>query len=253
VEYSVLLLHAAVLIAALVQAATGVGFGLIAGPIILMVIDTGSAIQVTILLSLLVALLLAPPLYKHSQKPLLCRLILGTLIGLPLGIFVFMSVSINSLKLGVGVCVVLTAIATVRSSIRNRKDKQQPGNRVHDVLTGILSGAMSVSLAMPGPPAAARMVVLGLPKDMIRATSLVLFTFSYSAAIAFQWTLVGIAGDTLSLTLSLMPSTLTGIYIGRKTAGWISERTFQWLIAAILGSTALSLLIHSVRGLIDHT
>ena len=193
-DSSVLLLHAAVLIAALVQAATGVGFGLIAAPIILMVINAGSAIQVTILLSLLVALILAPPLYKQSPKPLLFRFVLGTLIGLPIGIFVFMSVSITALKLGVGVCVVLTASAVVRGSIGNRKDKQQTGNSVYDVLAGILSGAMSVSLAMPGPPAAARMAVLALPKEAIRATSLVLFTFSYTAAIAFQGALVGVSG-----------------------------------------------------------
>ncbi len=251
-DYSVLLLHVAVLIAALVQAATGIGFGLIAAPIILMVINAGAGIQVTILLSLLVAMILAPPLYKHSPKPLLARMALGTLIGLPIGIYVFKSVSINALKLGVGVCVVLTAISAVRSSIRNRKGKHHPGNRLYDIVAGILSGAMSISLAMPGPLAVARMAVLALDKEAIRATSLVLFTFSYSAAIALQWAVVGISAETMSLTLSLTPAALVGIYIGRKSVAWISERTFLWLIAAILTITALSLLIHSLRDLLDH-
>jgi uncharacterized membrane protein YfcA len=252
-DYSVLLLHAAVLTAALVQAATGIGFGLIAAPIILMVINAGAAIQVTILLSLLVAMILAPPLYKHSPKPLLARMALGTLGGLPIGIFVFMSVGINALKLGVGVCVVLTAIFTVRSAIRNRINMRQSGNRLYDVLAGILSGVMSASLAMPGPPVAARLAVKALPKEAIRATSLVLFTFSYSAAIALQWSLVGISEGTLSLTLSLTPAALVGIYIGRKAVAWISESTFLWLIAAILTTTALSLLIRTLRDFLAHS
>ena len=245
---SILLLQAAVLTVALVQSATGIGFGLIAGPIMLIVVNAGSAIQVTILLSLLVALILAPQLFKHAPRPILSRLTLGTLVGLPLGIVVFLSVSVNVLKLGAGTCVVFTAVSVLRTLIQNREPTQRPDRHIHDVLIGILSGAMSVSLAMPGPPVAARMATLGLSKTTIRATSLVLFFFSYFAAIGFQWGLAGITHDTLSLALSLTPAALLGLYAGRKAVAWISERTFLWVIAAILTATAVSLLIRSLGG-----
>ena len=64
----ILALHGAVLAAALFQAATGIGFGILAGPIILMVMNSGSAVQVTILLSLLIAVVLAPSLYRRADK-----------------------------------------------------------------------------------------------------------------------------------------------------------------------------------------
>ena len=82
----VLALHLAVFVASFFQAATGIGFGLLAGPIILMVTNNGSAIQISILLSLLIALVLAPSLYGSTDKTLLKRLLIGTLPGLPLGI-----------------------------------------------------------------------------------------------------------------------------------------------------------------------
>ena len=80
-ESYVLALHLAVFAAALLQAATGIGFGIIAGPIILMVMNSASAIQVSILLSLMIALMLAPSLYGRADKPLLARLLLGAMAG----------------------------------------------------------------------------------------------------------------------------------------------------------------------------
>ena len=50
-----LVLQVAVFGAALFQAATGTGFGVIAGPVILMALNDGSAIQVSIVLRLLIA------------------------------------------------------------------------------------------------------------------------------------------------------------------------------------------------------
>ncbi len=249
---SLAIMHAAVLLAALVQSATGIGFGLIACPVILIVVNTGSAIQIAILLSLLVALILAPPLYQHAPKPFLGRMALGTIAGLPLGILAFQSVDVDTLKVGVGVCVVLTAVSVVNRLMRTRQPGAHPGNTVYDILTGVVSGAMSVSLAMPGPPAAARMAILALSKEQIRSTSLVLFTFSYAAAFAVQWALVGVTPGTLSLTLSLIPATLIGIYLGRQAVAWISERTFLWIIAAILTATAFTMLVPFAIQAINH-
>lgn len=251
-EAPLLMMNAAVLIAALVQSATGIGFGLIAGPIILMAVNTGSAIQVTIVLSLLVAAILAPPLFQHAPKPLLSRLAMGTLAGLPVGIIVFMSVDVIALKLGAAACVIMTAVTVFRRLSHPRQGGSHSGNVIYDMIAGVLSGAMSVSLAMPGPPAAARMAALGLTKVQIRSSSLTLFTFSYVAAIAVQWMLVGITHDTVSLTLSLIPAALIGILLGRKAVAWISERAFLWIIAAILTATAFSLLVPAIADLANH-
>lgn len=83
-----LVLQVAVFGAALLQAATGTGFGVIAGPVILMALNDGSAIQVSIVLRLLIAGVLTPSLTKSVDRVLLPRLILGTAIGLPIGVAV---------------------------------------------------------------------------------------------------------------------------------------------------------------------
>lgn len=245
----ILALHAAVLAAALFQAATGIGFGILAGPIILMVMNSGSAVQVTILLSLLIAVVLAPTLYRRADKNLLRRLLAGTLAGLPIGIVVFVQVSVDLLKLLAGLAVLfmaLSATGLLRPEPLNGKAR---GARVKDYGIGVLSGAMSASLAMPGPVAAAHMSSLAYAKDTIRATILVMFVFSYSAAIAFQAVLVGVSGETLSLAARLVPATLIGILLGRISVGWIGERGFRRLISIVLFATSISLLVVSFKAL----
>ena len=244
-----LALHAAVLGAALFQAATGIGFGILAGPILLMVMNSGSAVQVTILLSLFIAVVLAPTLYRRADKTFLSRLLAGTLAGLPIGIVVFVQVSVDLLKLLAGLAVLfmaLSATGLLRQEPLNGKARRAP---VGDYGIGVLSGAMSASLAMPGPVAAAHMSSLAYAKDTIRATMLVMFVFSYNAAIAFQAVLVGVSGETLSLAARLVPATLIGILLGRISVDWISERGFRRLITIVLVATSISLLVVSLKAL----
>ena len=246
----VLALHLAVFAASFFQAATGIGFGLIAGPIILMVTNNGSAIQVSILLSLLIALVLAPSLYGRTDKILLKRLLIGTLPGLPLGIAVFLLAGVDGLKLLAGLAVLFMALITTGVLKFLPKHGAPDNARAMDLAVGVVSGAMCSSLGMPGPVVAARMMVLEQPKHTLRATVLVMFVFSYIAAIAVQAAMVGLSGDGLTLTATLAPATLVGVFCGKFSVEWISERAFRRIISVMLLATAASLLIVSGRSLL---
>lgn len=246
----ILVLHVAVFAAALLQAATGIGFGIIAGPIILMVTNDHSAIQVSILLSLLIAVVLAPSLYGRTDKLLLGRLMLGTLAGLPIGIFVFILIGVDLLKLLAGVAVMFMALSTLGLLKFGGKGPASANGRAADFLVGAVSGAMCSSLAMPGPVVAARMMALGKAKESLRATILVLFVFSYIAAIVVQGVTVGVSRDSLALTASLAPATLAGVFFGRYAVRWISERGFRWILSIILTATAFGLLVVSGRSML---
>ncbi len=248
-ESSFLVLHATVLLAALLQAATGIGFGVIAGPIVLMIINQGSAIQMTILLSLLVCLLLVPSLYRKADKTLLNRMLIGTVVGLPLGVYGFLQVSVDVLKLVAALSVLLMAGFVARHLGRDVSASRKISHKWRDIGVGVVSGVMSVTLAMPGPAPAAHMSALRYTKEMIRATALVLFAFSYSAAISFQAAVVGVSLQTLSDTAMLLPATLVGVYLGRKATGRIREQTFRTVIVAVLVATAVGLFVTLFTGL----
>jgi len=90
------------------------------------------------------------------------------------------------------------------------------------------------------------MTALAYAKDTVRATILVMFVFSYGAAMALQAALVGVSRETMVLAASFVPATLIGILLGRLSAGRISEHGFRWLISLVLVATSLGLLFTSI-------
>ena len=246
-----LVLHIAVFGAALLQAATGTGFGVIAGPIILMALNDESAIQVSILLSLLIAVVLTPSLIKSVDRVFLPRLVLGTAIGLPLGVGIFMVATVVLLKVLAGIAVLSMAFLVAGAVGLSRDKPALRRGRLQDLTVGAISGAMSAGLAMPGPMVAACMMTRGQSKVTTRATLLTLFVFSYIGAIAVQAATVGVTTSTINLCFTLAPATLLGVLIGKISAGRISEGLFRWVITLILIATAASLLWSAGVRLLD--
>lgn len=247
-DSAMLALQVSVLVAALLQAATGLGFGLLAGPVILLVLNSGSAIQISLMLSMLIALVLSPSLTLDLNRPLLKRVMLGSLVGFPLGILIFRAIDTDTLKLLAGGAV-FYMVLTVTGAIRFPQS-HGGAQGARDLGTGVLSGAMCTSIAMPGPAVAARMAALAHPKSNIRATVLMTLLLSNVAAILFQAAMVGVARETLVLTAWLAPATLIGVALGRLIVGWFSEHGFRIVLTVLLSATSLSLLVNALVGML---
>ena len=81
-----LILSIAVFGASVLQAATGIGFGVVAGPLLLIVLNDSAAIQVSVALNLLIAVILAPSLWRIADRKLLPSLLIGLAVGSPIGL-----------------------------------------------------------------------------------------------------------------------------------------------------------------------
>lgn len=250
-EQQYLILSLAVLGASVLQSATGIGFGVIAGPIMLMMLNSGAAIQISIALSLLIAAVLAPSLWRHLDRSLLFRLLAGSVVGLPIGLVVFLSIDLGLLKLLAALAVSMTLLFVLRGVRAPTLAGAAPTGRMAQVSMGAVSGIMSGSLAMPGPVPAAWMALHAYGKDTIRATILTMFLFSYLAALGLQSVWVGIGQDTLWRCVYLSPATLAGILIGRWVARLLSEQIFRWVLSAVLSATAGGLFFSSIQTLVQ--
>ena len=246
-DFSWALVHTAVFAAALLQAATGIGFGVIAGPILLLILNSASAIQVSITLSLVIALLLAPSVFRRIDKSLFRLLVIGTIIGVPLGIIVFMNIDIFVLKVLAGVSVAFMALTTGGVFRPEKQDPTAYSSRV-GVGIGVLSGLMSSSLGMPGPVPAAWMITKLFSKEVIRATILLLFVPSYCAALAFQSLTPGLGEGVIKWSLQLLPATIVGIVLGKVLESRISQGAFRTIVTIVLTCTAISLFVDVFDG-----
>ena len=236
-----LVLNFAVFGASALQSATGIGFGVIAGPVLLIALNDGSAIQISIVLNLLIAVLLTPSLWQQADRRLLPNLLLGLAIGSPLGLLIFLGMDIAFLKAFAGLAVLFTLILTLLANRAPSHPPQAAPAKVEQISIGVMAGIMGASLAMPGPIPAAWMSARGFGKETIRATILLMFVFAYAIALILQFGLAGIGADTFRLCVMLTPSTVVGVLVGRLLSSRLTERTFRWLLVIILASTAIIL------------
>lgn len=240
-DFSWWLVQAAVFAASLLQAATGIGFGIIAGPILLLMLNSAAAIQVSIMLSLIIAIQLAPSIVKRIDKPLFKLLVYGTCVGIPVGILIFLKIDIVTLKALAGVAVVFMALSSMGLFEFSGGRASKGYSSRAGVGMGLISGVMSSSLGMPGPVPATWMIARSFDKEVIRATILMLFIPSYCAALAFQAVMPGVNGDTIWWALGLAPATIGGVFFGKVLEPRIDAATFKRIITVVLVCTAASL------------
>lgn len=235
-----LVLHGTVFCAALLQAVTGIGFALIAGPVLLIAMGDSRAFQVSIVLNLVMALLMTPFLYRHCSVPHLRRLLIGTAIGLPLGVILFGWVDLAALKTFTGLLLLLVLLQLAVTSRYPSRFRYAIGGKS----AGVISGVMTGFAAMPGPVASAYLLSSGdLDPRAIRATIFAMFLGSYSAALLVHWSTGHLQVTTFSMAMVLLPATLLGIAAGSALAPHVHRSTFVGLVLAALAITASLLLL----------
>jgi uncharacterized membrane protein YfcA len=222
--------------AALAQGATGFGFAIIALPLLLSVMGSLDAIGLTIILNLLVSLVLAPGLWRQAPKAPLVRLSLGSLLGFPIGLAIFLHASLDAVRLAVGLIILFLA-AWMILSWRPGAPNMRPAGGWLAVPVGVISGAMATALAMPGPSVMLYLSASGMAKLPLRATTLCLFTLSYAAALALQ-TAAGAIGIAIWQTVALAAApTILGAVAGHRLSSRLDENRFRTIILAILLAT----------------
>jgi uncharacterized protein len=234
-----ILLTAVSFIAALVQAATGFGFAIVAVPFYLIILESLSAVQVSLIVTLSITILVAIRVWRSAPPALLGRLVAGTLAGFPFGIVAYRHADLETAKLAVGLLIVGFAVWLFLAA-RGRPAVENPATHpAADIAVGIVSGAMTTSLGMPGPVVLIYLSVLGTGKEAMRATMLTLFVFSNAGAIALQEWQVGIDGATWQTAAFLIPAVLIGGAVGHGVSRFLDQRTFSFVVLAILAATGL--------------
>ena len=195
----------------------------------------------TNILNWTVALALLPLVWRDADRRLGGRLLLGALLGLPVGAALLGVADVVTLKLAAGVLIgILTWMMVFGGPGLHR-----PG-WTGDLVMGGFGGALGASIAEPGPTAAARMNALGLDKDRVRATMLLFFAIASPPVILGQSLGIGLDRATLVSALWLLPTTLGGLALGQIVAGRVSQRLFRAMVIGLLFATAASLLINAI-------
>src|SRR5690625_2559052 len=134
-----------VLIASILQTSTGFGFSILATPFLLLLFEPFEAIQINLILSFIISIALIAKIKNDIDFHILKRFIAGSSLGMPFGIVIFLYSNVQLLKLAISILILLLTFLL----IWNFRIRQQPKR---DLFVGTISGTLTTSIGMPGPP-----------------------------------------------------------------------------------------------------
>ena len=230
--------------AAAAQSATGFGFGLIAVPVFLVLLDSIAAVQLVAIVTLVMSGALWLTIRQQASGQFLKWLLIGCALGFPLGILASSRLDIDAIKTSVAVLIIVFSSYNgwrLFNTPRQRVGKGPP--RSASVIgVGMVSGLMASSMALPGPAAMLYLSATALKKDEIRATMMALFCFAYGGTILLQAGFIGIETQTWQIALLLTPAALLGTIVGHRLSQKISQTLFTSLILLLLLLTGVFML-----------
>src|SRR5699024_9448876 len=140
---------------------------------------------------------------------LIKRLLIGSLIGLPIGIIIFLNINTTLLKVSIGIIILaLTALLLLNYRMKQHKGK--------DVVVGGLSGILTTSIGMPGPPLLLYFAGTKMDKETLRGTTLAFYLFIYIVSLTIQVVFAGTDPIVWKSSLYALPLVFIGLIIGQK-------------------------------------
>ena len=237
-----ILIAGVVLVAAFLQSSTGFGFSQVSVPVMITLFAPRDAVQMTLILSLAISLVMLRSTNAEVDTTLLKRWIWSALAGLPVGIILFHFLPVLWIKL---VLVASLGVAMIFLSFRMRLLRTAR----RDALSGFLSGALTSSVGLPGPPLLVYTSSVNLEKSVVRSTTLTFHTVVYGFGIISQVVTQGISVSVLAMTGLMLAPLLLGIGAGHVIFPHLSQRMFKWLLYGILFCTELYL-VSSLWGVV---
>lgn len=230
---------AAVFIAATIQGGTGMGFGLLAAPTLLLLTDRASSVQTATILSGLVAVSAVYFVRQHIRFDQAKPLLLGTLVGAPIGAWIFLNAGNTSVKFIAAVAVMISLALFLKPI----KSVPPQWSKVYEGGLCLASGMMGGALAIPGPAAAALFSKNQYKAQQQHATLLAFFIPAYAGAAVSQALVAG-GLDPLALkdTLYLAPVVALGAVSGAVASRFIPAIWWRRAVIVILILTIVALL-----------
>ena len=224
--------------AGVVQGLSGFGFALVSAPLLSALMEPRLAMPIVITHGSLITLLPLPGVWRWIDVGMVIPLAASGLIGIPIGAYLLRVVEGNTLRVLVGLLVILFSILLLLGV------KGLGGSSGWMIIpVGFLSGLLGGSTMMSGPPVILFLTHRGVEKRVFRASLIAYFTLLGMAAI-LTYILNGLINiQTVRWIILLMPSMALGAVLGARLSQRVAEEAFRrFTLLLVMASGILSLL-----------
>jgi len=230
IETEILLMGTIVFfLAGLTQGLTGFGFGLVAVPILGFIISPKMIAPMVVIYTSFTNLLVLNNAKAHLNVRRIYVLTFAGVISIPLGTLMITYMTPDHLRLFIGIAVTLSAIL-MSLGIKLNIVRE----RLASAAVGIVSGILSGSIAVGGPPVILFFTNQEVPREEFRANIAAYFTpISVAANISFYF-----AGfltfETVLYALWFVPALILGVLAGNRYNDLLSEIVYKRIALLIV-------------------
>lgn len=221
---------------AAVQSASGLGFALVLSPALFAVMDPAEAVTAVLLLGTALCGLVLVESHRVATHGL-ARLLVPAVPGLAVGVLVLAALSKESLQVGVGAAVIAAAGWQLR---------QRAAVRIPAAAAGFLSGVLTTSISVNGPPLALWLESERLPPARFRATLAAAFLLLDLAGVALIVAKEG--SDTVDLGMlgPLLACVLAGYALGALAFRRLDAERFSSVVLVLVICTGLASVVAGI-------
>jgi uncharacterized membrane protein YfcA len=231
---------AVVFAAAVVQVLSGFGFGLMTVPLMSLAISTREAVVVSTLLGIGLSTWQAWRQRADAVRPLVIRLTAAAYLGMPVGLWVFVAVDDHTLRLLLGISVLLAVVLLIR-----RINLRHVGPAL-DVGAGFLSGVLNTSLSTNGPPLVFVLQGRHLEPAAFRGTISQVFAFSNLVGLTLFVVAGKVTADGVTAAAVAAPALVIGQLVGFPLRKHVHGERFRWLVLVLLIAAAISAIVSAL-------
>jgi len=222
--------------ASLVQSLTGLGFGLMIVPPLVMVVGAKDAVVVSNVLGTILSGALLIRNLGHVEWRTGAILLASTIVGMPFGLMVLIWIDPGVLQVVIAATVIIFTVLLARGM------QIHSTGAVGNVVTGLASGVLRMSTSMSGPPVVIYLQGRGITSQRFRAT-LAAFFFASGVIGIGMFALGGRFDRDTDLAIGAgTPALVAGLAGGSALYRRVDERLFRRVVFGVLfSSSALAL------------
>ena len=192
--------------------------------------DLKFLVPVVCTFEILLSVILIPRVFRDADKSSLGYILFGAVFGSIAGILLLNSLENNTLKIILGVVIIVVALNLLREKVYESKRISNKWG----VLAGFVGGVLGGMFGTSGPAYVTFLAYQTREKHVFRATLILVFAIEYSwrMVVFLQQGLYGL--EELKFTLWLAPALIIATLLGHKAHFKVNDRVFQSAISGLL-------------------
>ena len=223
--------------ASLVMGLAGFGNALIAMAFLPYFMTPATAIAVLTIYTIVFTIAIFVPVRRHLTPRGVTWLLVGTVLGTPLGVWILVACSASTLNRIIGGVLVVVVLLEWAGRYPERLIGQWWG-----LGAGFVAGLMGSAVGMPGPPVVVYSAMQDWSPRTIKANLQVFFFVNQAVILAGYWRAGLLTGDVWRLSASFALPAAAGTGLGILLFKHVDHATFRRVVFAVLLVSGLVLL-----------